>query len=394
MLTPANQTEKQATKATQMNDSFFGSGGSAPFFQAKLTVNQPGDQYEQEADAVADQVMRIKEDEKPIVQRILLTPVSGVQRKCAECEQEEQEQVQRKETANNDSGGKSAPSIVSDVISSGGGQPMDGGTKQFMESRFGQDFGQVRIHTDSRAAESAAAIQARAYTSGRDVVFGAGEYQPGSESGKRLLAHELVHVGQQLSNAVQRVAAHESPALEDVQYEEAQNNSQTPGVQRTQALNQSTRTNHDPRIVYPWISPPPGGYNYFITTDRGTPITVWVALDNNENMRYWCHGHSLGTYRRWLYSVYSGSDMENVIRDEYRYVLPADVQSGDIAVWPTFGHSAIVQTVVKNNGVIDEIRTIMSTKNGRAPATIMSLEQVKIVYASSLGTNVDYYRRI
>ncbi|MEO6039652.1 MAG: DUF4157 domain-containing protein, partial [Saprospiraceae bacterium] len=70
-----------------------------------------------------------------------------------------------------------------------------------MESRMGQDFSQVRVHTGAQAAESAAAVQARAYTSGQDVVFGAGEYQPGSESGKRLLAHELVHVGQQRHGA-------------------------------------------------------------------------------------------------------------------------------------------------------------------------------------------------
>jgi len=74
---------------------------------------------------------------------------------------------------------------------------MEASTRQFMESRFGQDFSQVRIHTDSRAAESASAIQARAYTSGQDVVFGGGEYQPSSGPGQRLLAHELVHVGQQ-----------------------------------------------------------------------------------------------------------------------------------------------------------------------------------------------------
>jgi len=74
---------------------------------------------------------------------------------------------------------------------------MDAGTRHFMENRMGQDFSQVRVHTDGRAAESAAAIQARAFTSGWEVVFGAGEYQPGSDSGKRLLAHELVHVGQQ-----------------------------------------------------------------------------------------------------------------------------------------------------------------------------------------------------
>ena len=180
-------------------------GKTAPFFQAKLTVNTPGDAHEREADQVADQVMRMREGDAPIVQRMLLAPVSGVMRACAECEKEK---MQRKETSPTpalpsmggsmgDASGKTAPSVVSDVLSSGGGQPMEGGTRQFMESRFGQDFSQVRIHTGSQAAESASAIQARAYTSGRDVVFGAGEYQSGSEGGRRLLAHELVHVGQQ-----------------------------------------------------------------------------------------------------------------------------------------------------------------------------------------------------
>lgn len=81
---------------------------------------------------------------------------------------------------------------------------MDGGTLQFMESRFGQDFTAVRIHTDSRAAESASAIQARAYTSGHNIVFGADEYQPTSDHGKRLLAHELVHVGQQRGETIKK----------------------------------------------------------------------------------------------------------------------------------------------------------------------------------------------
>jgi hypothetical protein len=167
-----------------------------PFFQAKLTVNTPGDAHEREADAVADQVMRMKTGDAPIIQRMPLTPISAVQRACANCEKEK-EGVQRKETGGGDASGKAAPSIVSDVLSSSGGHQMDGSTRQFMESRFGQDFSQVRIHTDSRAAESASAIQARAYTSGRHVVFGSGEYQPSSEGGQRLLAHELVHVGQQ-----------------------------------------------------------------------------------------------------------------------------------------------------------------------------------------------------
>jgi outer membrane protein OmpA-like peptidoglycan-associated protein len=70
-----------------------------------------------------------------------------------------------------------------------------------MESRFSHDFGQVRIHTDLRAAESAAAVGAMAYTVGRDVVFGAGQYAPGTGRGQALLAHELVHVVQQESSA-------------------------------------------------------------------------------------------------------------------------------------------------------------------------------------------------
>ncbi len=220
MLTPAKQTGNQAEKATATNGSFFGEGKSAPFFQAKLTVNKPGDEHEREADAVADQVMRMpafvpsagKQGDVPIVQRMHFMPVSGVQRACTHCEQEKQKEeekegVQRKETGGGDAGGKTAPSVVSEVLSSGGGQPIEGGTRQFMESRFGHDFSQVRIHTDARAAESASAIRARAYTSGRNVVFGSGEYQPGGEGGKRLLAHELVHVEQQGSreaNAVQR----------------------------------------------------------------------------------------------------------------------------------------------------------------------------------------------
>jgi len=94
---------------------------SARFFQPKLNVNTPGDEHEQEADTVADQVMRMKEGDAPIVQRIPLTPVRDIQRKCTECEKEEKEQVQRKENASAQGGGSAAPSIVSSVLSSGGG---------------------------------------------------------------------------------------------------------------------------------------------------------------------------------------------------------------------------------------------------------------------------------
>jgi hypothetical protein len=91
-----------------------------------------------------------------------------------------------------------APLNVREVLRSPG-QPLDAATRAFMETRFGQDFSQVRVHTDSHAERSASAIHARAYTFGQDVVFGAGAYAPGTTDGDRLLAHELAHTTQEAS---------------------------------------------------------------------------------------------------------------------------------------------------------------------------------------------------
>ena len=83
----------------------------------------------------------------------------------------------------------------------GGGQQLPKSVRSFFESRFGYDFSGVRVHTDSRAAETAKAVSATAFTTGKDVVFGAGEYAPEASTGKRLLAHELTHVVQQADGA-------------------------------------------------------------------------------------------------------------------------------------------------------------------------------------------------
>ncbi len=99
-----------------------------------------------------------------------------------------------------------APASVGAVLASSG-RSLDGRTRQFMEARIGHDFSGVRIHTDARAATSAREVGARAYTVGRDVAFGAGEYRPKTSEGHRLLAHELTHVVQQgegVSHRVQR----------------------------------------------------------------------------------------------------------------------------------------------------------------------------------------------
>src|ERR1700716_1985751 len=93
-------------------------------------------------------------------------------------------------------------SPVKDVVGSGGGSPLDRDTRGFMESRLGADFSDVRVHTDGKASESARSVQAYAYTVGNDVVFQSDKYAPESESGQKMLAHELTHVVQQRSGPV------------------------------------------------------------------------------------------------------------------------------------------------------------------------------------------------
>jgi len=93
-------------------------------------------------------------------------------------------------------------SPVKDVLASGGGRPLDAGIRQTMESRMGRDFGDVRIHTDGMASESARAVSAQAYTVGTNVVFQAGKYRPDTPTGQRVLAHELTHVVQQKAGPV------------------------------------------------------------------------------------------------------------------------------------------------------------------------------------------------
>jgi hypothetical protein len=162
------------------------------FFQPKLIVGPVDDAYEREADAVADKVMRT-DNEGPVETGI--SPVD-IQRKCAHCEEEEK--VQRKGDGRN-SGDINAPDIVTGVLKSGG-QSLDVGTQSFMEQRFGYDFSGVKIHTDTVAAKSAESINALAYTSGNSIVFNEGQYAPGTDEGKNLLAHELTHVVQQQQN--------------------------------------------------------------------------------------------------------------------------------------------------------------------------------------------------
>ncbi|MBD0372209.1 MAG: DUF4157 domain-containing protein [Pyrinomonadaceae bacterium] len=123
---------------------------------------------------------------------------------CAECQQKRGAGLQR--SAVNHELRSAVPPVVHEVLRSQG-RPLDSETRAFMESRFDHDFSQVRVHTDAKAAESARAVNAVAYTVGPDVVFGAGMYSPATPGGQRLLAHELTHVVQQHDATAQGVQA-------------------------------------------------------------------------------------------------------------------------------------------------------------------------------------------
>lgn len=188
---------------------------SVPTIQTKLAVNKPGDEFEQEADRVADQVMRMTAPTHAIQRKCssCAADEEKVQRKCPECEQEEKQTgLQRKESS---VGPQFAPPSVGSVLNSLG-RPLDAAARAFMEPRFGYDFSGVRVHDNAQAAESAKGVNALAYTVGNNVVFDSNQYQPGSNAGQRLLAHELAHVVQQngsrLTSSPYRIARQAPPA--------------------------------------------------------------------------------------------------------------------------------------------------------------------------------------
>jgi hypothetical protein len=150
--------------------------------QPKLTVGASNDRLEQEADRVADQVLALSPhaavgSTPPHIQRIAAQPAIEVD---------------------------TAPASVDHVLSSLG-TPLEPALQQDMGQRFGHDFSRVRVHSGPAAEQSALELNANAYTVGPNLVFGAGQFAPGTHEGRRLIAHELTHVVQQ--SASERTAA-------------------------------------------------------------------------------------------------------------------------------------------------------------------------------------------
>jgi hypothetical protein len=214
-----------------------GNRAVSQLIQRKLVVCPSNDLHEQEADRVAGDVVSAsytplqREDGEESLQTKSLadsiTPLVQrqsedveeeevqtkrlVQRQALEEEEEEEvqakrqiqrqendeEEVQAKSTAG---GGAFSPGMDFETelnTQRGSGQPLPGDTRRFMEGRFGADFGGVRVHIGSHASQLNRAVSAQAFTQGRDIFMGEGKYNPGSEEGRRLLAHELTHVVQQ-----------------------------------------------------------------------------------------------------------------------------------------------------------------------------------------------------
>lgn len=174
LIAPLHQTE-----GNQTVQRLYESGE----IQAALSVSQPGDPKEREAEQVAEQVMRIAGAEQ----------VS---------DSPDRVEVSRKAM----SGGSTVEGKAKDQIESikGGGKPLSPSTRSYFEPRFGRDFSDVRVHTGQQADKAARSINAEAFTHGTDVVFRSGAYDPDSDRGRGLIAHELAHVVQQGAAALVR----------------------------------------------------------------------------------------------------------------------------------------------------------------------------------------------
>lgn len=176
--------------------------------QKKVRVGEPDDEFEQEADRVAEAVMRTQASAglPPVIQR----------QTCAACGEEDADsdlliQRQAPSAPAVRSGHYSAPAAAAQLPPTDSGHALSPSLRAFFEPRYGHDFSRVRVHATPEAAASARSVNARAYTLGRDIVFGSGEYAPQTEEGRLLLAHELAHVVQQQPDVIQRDGPGTSP---------------------------------------------------------------------------------------------------------------------------------------------------------------------------------------
>ena len=293
--------------------------------QAKLTVGEPNDKYEQEADRVAEQVIQqintpqISQGDTDQIQRqedkqpTQITPLQWPQ-------------LQRK-----------SDSIISPFQNNletsingarGMGKPLPKSLRPKMENVFGSNFNHVRIHDDSRADHLNQSLQAKAFTTGQDIFFRKGQYQPSTRSGQKLLAHELTHVTQQnnQTSLVQRMSlmigdlaaeqrAGQSRFLEDEKDHLESVNELGRFIQIRDKWGEDNRGVHGPKR----------SYNPSTETPISSDVSIkrfLAAIQNTEDLKIIAHGSPRG--------LFGGYKPIKLIRMLVSCGLDPDTYTGDI----------------------------------------------------------------
>ncbi|MBC8028991.1 MAG: DUF4157 domain-containing protein [Pyrinomonadaceae bacterium] len=350
-----------------------------PTMQAKLEISQPGDVFEQEADQVADRVLRLSDSGS-------LAPVESVsgngtfqredwrsQRPQAQRATTNSELATRNTKPEGPKAGGVLP-IVHEVLRAPG-QPLDAETRGFMETRFGQDFSQVRLHTDAQAAESAQEVNALAYTVGQDVVFGAGQFQPTTARGQRLLTHELTHTIQQGAAYSGLPARLEISKPENVAEQEADSLSalvaQGQGAAVAQKHGQGIARQEEAAATAtatataPAVTEDPGEKRARVAKELVDKLKAAKTTYQNENPRDWDNS-AISDCSKFVQWVLEGagegelfgreSARTSAMRDVIGALTPAEQPSfrltdpkvGDIMMWG--GHVGIVYELVDKQG--------------------------------------------
>ncbi len=209
-ITPLVQRQAESEEEEELIQPKQIAGQITPLVQRQVKPEEEEEEEEEliQSKPIAEQITPLvqrqvepeeEEEEEPIQAKPIteqITPLIQRQAESEESEEEEEEPIQTK--GNSSSPAVATPDVESSINSlRRGGRPLPEPLRNYFEPRFGYDFSRVRVHTDSKASETAKAINAKAFTTGKDVVFGTGQYSPETSSGKRLLAHELTHVSQQ-----------------------------------------------------------------------------------------------------------------------------------------------------------------------------------------------------
>ena len=209
----ASHEAGNAKKENTQEQSFFGEATHETFFQSAPVIQRKCEGCEEDDKKVQRQPEK-KEEDKMVQKK---EDKKEEEKAMKKEEKEEEKPIQKKETGSNVSAGHSASNYIGSL--NGKGNPLPANANHFFSSKMGYDFSHVKVHIDQEAAESARDVNAKAYTVGNHVVFNNGQYNTESSDGKKLMAHELVHVMQQdqISNSIKRkVEFKSSSAISDV----------------------------------------------------------------------------------------------------------------------------------------------------------------------------------